>query len=140
MKKAIGIALALVVLAGTLGFAAACSGVDASSPSMADIQVDASYSGQEVKLVPGKELSVTLVANPSTGYSWELAGNSDESVEFVDTKHQPAQSGLIGAEGEDTWTFKALKKGESKIVLEYERPWEQGVEPLQIFELTIVVE
>ena len=50
-----------------------------------------------------------------------------------------ADSDLIGAGGVQTLTFEAVEDGETGVRLVYRRPWEEGVEPIDTFELQVVV-
>lgn len=104
------------------------------------INIDASYSGKQVELSIGESLVVTLASNVTTGYSWTLTGISDESV-LQKTKNEyiAPKTNLVGAGGQEVWTFKALKKGTSTISMGYSRPWEAGTPPIETFGLTVVV-
>ncbi len=51
----------------------------------------------------------------------------------------PGENGAAGASGEEAWTFKALKEGESTISMEYSRPWEGGEKREWTFILTVSV-
>jgi len=46
---------------------------------------------------------------------------------------------LPGTPGEEVCTFKALKKGETTISMEYSRPWEGSEKTTWTFVLTVVV-
>jgi inhibitor of cysteine peptidase len=112
----------------------------ASAPQ--EVSVDASYSGKEVELGVGGSLIVTLESSPgSTGFEWELTKISDETVlQQVDQRYEPPEDeGMVGAPGKEIWTFKALKKGESSISMEYSQPWEGGTKAAETFELTVLV-
>ena len=61
-------------------------------------------------------------------------------LELVDHKFVPPEdTGVVGAPGEEVWTFRALNTGESTIFMEYRRSWEEGVQPAKTFTLTVVV-
>ena len=114
----------------------------ACAPAPQEVSVDASYSGKEVELGVGGPLLVTLESNPgSTGFEWELAEISDETVlQKVDQRYEPqGEGGMVGAPGKEIWTFKGLKKGETNISMEYSQPWEGGTKAAETFELTVVV-
>ena len=70
----------------------------------------------------GGELTVTLGSNPTTGYQWsEDAVIYDESI-IKQISHAFVAPGIDeppGTPGEETWTFKALKRGTTTILLEY---------------------
>ncbi|MBA7645459.1 hypothetical protein ES703_53217 [subsurface metagenome] len=76
--------------------------------------------------VVGGELTVTLGSNPTTGYQWsENAEISDENI-IKQISHAFVAPGIDkppGTPGEEVWTFKALKKGTTTILLEYCRSW-----------------
>jgi inhibitor of cysteine peptidase len=114
----------------------------ACAPAPQEVSVDASYSGKEVELGVGGSLIVTLESSPgSTGFQWELTKISDETVlQQVDQRYEPPEDeGMVGAPGKEIWTFKALKKGESSISMEYSQPWEGGTKAAETFELTVLV-
>ena len=111
-----------------------------ASPTSALVNVDDSFSGKQVQLSVGQLLVLTLASNATTGYSWTLAQNSDESVlAKIENKYIAPQTTLIGAGGKEEWTFKALKTDISIISMEYRRPWETDTPPAQTFDLTVVV-
>jgi len=142
MRKAFWGVLAFIILASlSAGVGIACSGSNASlSGAGNDVNVDSTYSGKQVELSVGQSLIVTLVSNPSTGYSWSLADNSNESVlSNTGDEYIAPQTTLMGTPGSEKWTFKALKKGTSIISMEYIRPWEDNTPPAETFNLTVVV-
>ena len=77
----------------------------------------------------GREFSIFLDSNRTTGYEWRLAWPLDERmVHFVRSEYAPL-GGLVGAGGREEWTFLAKGRGETEILLEYARPWEKGQPP-----------
>jgi inhibitor of cysteine peptidase len=134
MRRALWVIFGFILVASVaVGAGAARTG------SSNNLNVDSSYSGKQVELSVGQSLVVTLESNATTGYSWTLAQNSDESV-LNETGHEyiAPQTTLIGAGGNEEWTFKALKKGNSTISMGYSRPWE-STPPVETFDLTVVV-
>ena len=136
MKTITAVALGFI-LAAVIGVALASgSGTGATTVSAAD-------SGSTIEMAVGETLNVTLESNPTTGFSWALAANSDEGVlQEVDHEYVADEAGetpMVGAGGVENWTFKALAKGETTISMEYSRPWEGGEKAAQTFELTVVV-
>jgi len=123
----------ILVTSIVVGAGAACTG------GSNNVNVDSSYSGKQVELSVGQSLVVTLESNATTGYSWALAQNSDESVlSKTGDEYVAPQTTLVGAGGKEEWAFKALKKGNSTISLGYSRPWE-STPPAKTFDLTVVV-
>ena len=75
--------------------------------------------------VVGGELTVTLGSNPTTGFQWsEEAEISDETIiKQVSHKFVGPETDVPGTPGEEVWTFKALERGTTTILLEYSRSW-----------------
>ena len=134
MKRVLWLVIGFVLAAGFVA-GVACSG------GSGNVNVDSSYSSKQVELSVGQSLVVTLDSNATTGYSWSLIQNSDDTVlsntgnEYIAPQTTPP---LVGAGGKEEWTFKALKKGTSTISMGYSRPWENAP-PAETFDLTVVV-
>ncbi|MFC1933048.1 protease inhibitor I42 family protein [Chloroflexota bacterium] len=72
----------------------------------------------------GSEFAIALDSNPTTGYDWEVSYD-DNMLTLGDKEYTMEKCpGLVGAGGTQYFTFKALKKGETKITLDYQRSWE----------------
>ena len=88
----------------------------------------------------GDNVVLTLDANHTTGYSWQIAKPIDtDTLEFVETKYIPTETGLIGEGGTEIWVFRALKKGETEVAFKYVRPWEKDAAPAREALFTIVI-
>jgi len=143
---------AIVIILGiTMATGIACGNKTASptptptpTPTKTTINVNESDSGGEVALGHSEFLIVTLVSNPSTGYSWNLSAISNTSVVqyWSDEYIAPEQTTppMVGAPGHEVWTFEALDAGTATISMKYIRPWETGAEPAETFEITVDVE
>lgn len=114
------------------------------------VSVDASYDdfmknqhiSKEAEVAVDGSLTVTLCSNPTTGFQWSGSAQISDPATLQQTNHEfvpPEASGVAGAAGKEIWTFKALKKGESSISMEYSRPWEGGEKGEWTFNLTVVV-
>ena len=134
MRRGLWMIFGFILVIGVLvGAGAACTG------GSNNLSVDSSYSGKQVELSVGQSLVVTLDSNATTGYSWSLVQNSDDSVlSKTGDEYVAPQTTLVGAGGKEEWTFKALKKGTSTISMGYSRPWE-STPPVETFGLTVVV-
>jgi predicted secreted protein len=74
----------------------------------------------------GKTFTISLEANPASGFSWWLAVPLNVDIlKYVSNVYQPL-SGKIAAPGNDVWTFEAVGKGTTEIVFEYVRPFQTG--------------
>ncbi|WP_067569570.1 protease inhibitor I42 family protein [Nocardia acidivorans] len=96
--------------------------------------------GTDIALTVGQGLTVRLAANPSTGYMWQLAQldrNMVEQTGGTEYEQDPSPNGMVGVGGTSIWKFTAKSTGATRLVLEYLRPWEQGVDPTERFTLNV---
>ena len=94
----------------------------------------------KVEVAVGREFSVTLASNATTGYHWELAAPLDEAiVKLVGSTYQAPATGLIGAGGQEIWTFRAVGRGQTVIQLKYVRPWEKDAPPAETASYQVTV-
>lgn len=107
-----------------------------ASKSMILTESDA---GKTAEMSIGDELAITLVGNPSTGYGWEVVPVEGAVLEPVGEPEFEADSDLVGAPGKITLHFKAIRAGQQTLRLIYRRPWEEQAEPLETFEVTVIV-
>ena len=133
MKKMYSIAVLLVAL----GLLAGCG--SSSSEEIKEVTVDMEDNGRQIILVRGQTLVVSLDAQPSTGYTWEVT-EVDETIlrQEGDPEFQPT-SGGIGAPGVQIFRFKAITGGETDLRMIYHQPWVEGVEPLETFSVHVIV-
>ena len=140
MKIKIGIIVTLAALA-TMMFGCTLAPGQASVNLSCDDFASQNQITKELSVKAGDSFTVTLCSNPTTGFQWESAVISDQSV-LTETNHQfvgPEDENLVGAGGEDVWTFQALKKGTSTISIAYSRPWEGGEKGVWTFTAVVTV-
>ena len=124
--------LAIFAIAGTIAAV--------SADTNATLALTAADSGKQITVKDGTSFTVTLDSNPSTGFAWSVSGITDETViDDVSNEFKGADTGMVGAGGQEVWTFEAVDKGSSTIEMKYSRSWEQGVEPAATFNVTVVV-
>lgn len=99
--------------------------------------------GDSINLKINDNLEIKLESNPTTGYSWFLSDKVDSTIVsvtdpvFIESKKDKE---LVGAGGYEIFTIKGVSKGKTSIILNYQRPWEEEVEPIETFEITISVD
>ena len=98
---------------------------------------------KEIKVADGKNFTLTLCSNPTTGFSWETPHISDPDIVQV-VSHQFIAPSFgtappAGAPGSDMWTFRTVAKGTVTIANSYSRPWEGGEKGARTFNLTVTV-
>jgi len=122
----------ITVLLGALVSLVACN------PSK-DFKLDADDNGRQIELEKGQILVITLEANPTTGYTWEIAEHEEHVLRQVGEAGFEPESEAIGAQGIQTLRFEAVNVGKTTLKLVYRRPWEEDVEPLDTFSIKVVV-
>jgi predicted secreted protein len=122
----------------------ACSSQASIEVSCDDFDQNSNQTG-ELAVPVGKEFTLTLCSNPTTGFQWsEEVKISDEGM-IAQVNHVlvPPSGGEDdpppGAAGEEVWTFKSLQAGKSTVSLEYSRPWEGGEKGTWTYVLTVEV-
>jgi inhibitor of cysteine peptidase len=74
--------------------------------------------------------TITLPANPTTGYQWQLARPlNDKMIKLISSEYIADDTGLVGSGGKQVWKFRALKVGRAAIALKYVRSWEKDTKP-----------
>jgi inhibitor of cysteine peptidase len=129
-RTAAGIALASLILASC-----------ATPPPMREI--DASADGASVTLVPGQALSVTVDANPYTGYRWVVDRGAAAVLQPVgEPLYRPVSTSapLVGAGGTTTFNFVAHAAGMDTLQLVYRRPSPQDSAAARSLRVEIVVQ
>jgi inhibitor of cysteine peptidase len=110
MKKIIILSIALIVLA-SLCFANEAKQIE------------------PMKVRAGDSFTITLRANMSTGYQWQITTLNEKMLQLVNSEYVPYTTKRLGADGKQLWTFKALKAGETSITFKYVRPQEKDKPP-----------
>ena len=123
--------IALVAAAALL---AAC-GDDGGST----VELDATDSLSEVSLDVGDQLDVSLEANPTTGYSWEL-GPLPEGLQLVSSEFEEPGGSLVGAPGMQLFVFDVVGAGGGILRFEYVRVFDDPVVAEQVVEYVLTIE
>jgi predicted secreted protein len=96
-----------------------------------------------VSVRKGQTFALTLRANPTTGYIWQLAETPDGGfIQFIGHEYRSdktGSAGRAGAGGREIWTFRAAASGETTIALKYVRPWETNAAPGKSAQFKIIV-
>lgn len=121
---------AIMVLA--LGLMAGCSGSGAG-PKALSAEGSFEIEGGSVQLDEGV-LTVSLDAQPSTGYTWMMTIDGD-SVEMRSDNFTPditdGNEDPAAAKGTQDFVFVGMEPGQSTIKLEYKEPWNEQADPQQ---------
>jgi inhibitor of cysteine peptidase len=115
----------------------------AKSPAKAGphaVSITDEDNGKDVDLTSGGVLIVKLKSNPSTGYSWVVAGDPSP-LKLVKTSYRrnTASSKAAGAPGVQVLQFSASSAGMATLQLIYRRSWEYNVQPAKTFTVRVNV-
>jgi len=83
-----------------------------------------------------------LEANSTTGYRWDYQQEGTAFLEPVGgPRYQagPTPIGMTGVGGREYFTFRATNAGQQTLKLEYHRPFERDVAPVQTVIYNLVV-
>jgi len=135
MKTLIRPTLAAILSLLTALAASACGNGASAGRS---VTLTAEDNGSTVEVEVSDEIVITLESNITTGFAWTLTTEPDADVlELVDSEYRSPETDLLGAEGNEVWTFTATGEGTTSLELTYERSsGETAGEP---FALTVVV-
>ncbi len=93
-----------------------------------------------LRVAAGREFTVRLEANRTTGYGWQLASTPNAAlVALVRSEYLSPNGGRLGAAGVEAWTFKALAPGRVEIAMKYVRPWETNAPPARTTNVVVVI-
>ena len=71
----------------------------------------------------GREFSIALEADKTTGLRWQLEPTFDKScLQVVEIKHNVSKTKQGGRQIKDLWTFKGLREGEMAVSFKAARP------------------
>lgn len=94
-----------------------------------------------LRLHNGQQLVLTLPSNPTTGFRWVLKDAAAPVLRSLgpEVYSNPEDAGLVGSAGQSTWRFQAASAGEGRLLLLYQRPWENWVAPAKTFDCQVRV-
>jgi inhibitor of cysteine peptidase len=127
MKKLVFLGLVAVMLLPLLAIGCVMS---TSASLTAEFTLDDFVAQNNIvanfNLHPQDTLTVKLGSNPTTGYEWEEALISNNSVIEQTSRNYltPTATAIVGAPGTDVWVFTAKSSGSTTISFSYSRPWE----------------
>lgn len=131
-------AFLLFLPSGFLITAQTSAGTAAFGPSKLTLtDVD---NGKDIDLAAGSTLVVKLPSNPSTGYTWTLAGDpSPLKLQKTIFHRNPKDDNAVGAPGTETFQLSAKSAGMAMLTIVYRRSWEYNIPPAKTFAVHVNV-
>jgi predicted secreted protein len=123
---------------------AACSSAQASELGATCEQFQKTPTVQQsAEVGVGRDLTIVLCSNATTGYSWGEAVVADPSIASVVSQSyaEPAASSLpvVGQAGGEVVQLRAVTPGTTTMTLSYGQPWAGGAKSAWSYELTLTV-
>ncbi|MFD2371274.1 protease inhibitor I42 family protein [Brevibacillus sp. GCM10020057] len=82
---------------------------------------------RSMRVTSGQTFTLTMDANPTTGYQWFLSNPLDgRFLKLISNDYLPPAAPRAGQGGHQVLTFHALQPGMTSIALKYCRPWENA--------------
>jgi inhibitor of cysteine peptidase len=86
--------------------------------------------GSTIFLTQGERFVVRLPSNPTTGYTWSVAGNAAAVLQPAgDPRFEPSPNAKPGTGGYQVFEFRVVAPGASSLALAYRRPSEKDQPP-----------
>jgi inhibitor of cysteine peptidase len=88
------------------------------------IVVNETLNGAAISVNRNNAISLMLMENPTTGYSWNLTTSS--GIVITNDTYMPSDTSgkLVGSGGTRIWEMTAVQSGQQTINAIYIRPWE----------------
>ena len=98
---------------------------------------------EQVRVLSGKDFSISLPANHSTGYSWRLATTLDPAALKLDGttySERKTDPDAVGGPADEVWSFTAGAPGSVPLLFEYARPFEKDAKPVKTSKFLVIIE
>ena len=104
----------------------------------APLSITEADDGETIDLMKDDSLVITLEANSSTGYRWQILKNNDAIMKLSGSSdYQGGKPDQIGTPGHAALTFSAIATGKETLELGYSRPTDH--DPAKTFTVNIRV-
>jgi len=97
-------------------------------------------SGKKFKVRIGDAIEVRLRTNPTTGFRWERTSEVCPILEVSMVGDFRPDSNAIGSGGVILMSFMARNIGQTTLRLIERRPWEEGIPPINVFQVELQVD
>jgi inhibitor of cysteine peptidase len=116
-----------------LGLLAAAAAADPGPPRKEETH--------DKRLKVNEQMVIQLAENPSTGFQWQVDYDKNyleyKGKQYQGRKPPPGSRVLVGAGGTSSFTFRALRRGETRVVLKYLQPWNPPPTRMVTYRVTI---
>jgi inhibitor of cysteine peptidase len=134
---------AVILLIGVLVWATGCGASGEGTAASDDVAVSLSDNGSQIELDQGETLAVSLDANPTTGFWWEVAEveasileQVGDGIYYMDDTEDPPPPGTGGVK---VYRFRAVSAGQTTLKIVLRGSVKEDVEPVHTFSMLVVV-
>jgi predicted secreted protein len=94
--------------------------------------------GQQIQLLLGQTLRITLPEVRTAGFRWSLRTSSQQILAPLadDTN---AEAAAPGGTAQHHWDFRADEAGTTELAFEYDRPWARAAVAARTFSVSVRV-
>lgn len=111
---------------------------ETARPALKEVRLGEESDGRLAELGEDQVLVISLEANPSTGYLWEVAEINEGVLRQVGKARFEQTAPVLGAPAKQILRFKPVGAGQSTLKLVYRRPWEKGLQPAKVFSIQVL--
>jgi predicted secreted protein len=102
------------------------------------IEVSEQQNGQQIGMLPGQTLRVTLSEVRTAGFRWSLRATSQHVLTPL-ADDLDARSATVGGATQHHWDFRAEAVGTTELVFDYDRPWARAAAAARTFSVSVRV-
>jgi predicted secreted protein len=102
------------------------------------IEVNEHQNGQQIELLQGQTLRVTLPEVRTAGFRWSLRTSTQRILTPLDDDLD-STSATTGGTAQHRWNFRAETAGATELVFEYDRPWARAAAAARTFTVSVRV-
>jgi len=130
----------ILSLLTTLSIIFQVSATSITPMSNSEVNVNNTKNHSQITMQKGNILIVKLLANPGTGYSWQIIKNdSDKLKPLGDSVLEPLETEAPGASENQVFRFLAQNPGSTFIELHYLRSWERNTPPAETYQIQVQI-
>lgn len=93
-------------------------------------QITMDNKGQDYEFAVDQKFQILLPSNQTTGYKWEISDLSSNVLEEIKNEYKLSKKydrqNIVGAGGEEVWTFKVTKIERARIRMQYIKSWDKS--------------
>jgi len=130
----------ILSLLTTLSIIFQVSATSITPMSNSEVNINNTNNHSQITMQKGNILIVKLLANPGTGYSWQIIKNdSDKLKPLGDSVLEPLETEAPGASENQVFRFLAQNPGSTFIELHYLRSWERNTPPAETYQIQVQI-